>query len=177
MKFKYSGSKDHFQIRWASEQQLNSRWNELVVTAYAKAEKAFKSTTRAIKTPNSVAMPSSMMIEAVANSVDLSFQQMTSQLDNYRNAVVNFITNAFRHVSSYEDPDNFFVYIEQSKNVALEDLNTLSRSGLVYELKKHYEGLDTIFSTHAEYIKARVDTLQKECQTKQEGEASHKMTM
>lgn len=177
MKFKYCGSKVPFQTRWATEQQLNLRWNEWVVPAFEEAEAFFKLSTRDFETSKSIEISSSMMVEAVARSVDLSFDQMTSQLTKYRDAVITFINNAFRHANSYEDPDNFFSYIEKSKNVAIKDLETLSRGRLVSELRRHYTGLDAIFSDHAAYINDRVNALQIQYETNKERGTSNNMKM
>lgn len=156
MRFNYSGSQGP-HLRWATKRQIDIRWNEFVAIPFSKIDVLFKSSARAVVTSNSVEISASMLIQGVDMSLETSFEKILGHLTNYRDRVTTFIKNAFRHLESYEDHAIFFNYMELSKNEAIKNLKQLSRSRLVSDLKRHFGGLDDVFSEHIAAIEACFD--------------------
>ncbi len=177
MKFKYAGSRVRSHLRWATEEQLNLRWNEFVVEPFSNANTFFKSTIRSIGTSNLVTMSSSTAIQEVDKSLETCLEKITSHLTKYRDGVITFINNAFRHVDSYEDRDNFLGYMELSKKEVLRDVKTLSRAPLVSDVKRYYAGLDDIFHDHAAAIEKHFNKLMAQHNVKEENRVEPHIAM
>ena len=160
-------------LRWASEQQLDLRWNEFVVGPFSNTNALFKSTARAIATTHSVEVTASMLMREVDMSLETNLEKIMAHLTRYRNGVTTFINNAFRHVKAYEDGASFLDYMERSKNIAIRDFKNLSRSPLVSDLKRYYAGLDDVFSGHVVAIQTCFDQLKTRYEIEMENRKSH----